>query len=74
MFDLVVGECRVTDDQVITFDGVVYHPHLVDKCHYMLVATTGTYRDKLVILLERGSSRRNQVISAKEALIRLRYV
>lgn len=47
--------------KVNTFDGVEYEPRMIDQCQYMVVAATGT-ENKLVILLDRGSSDRNQVI------------
>lgn len=73
-----VAGCRVTSDEVTTFDRVVYHPRLIDKCQYMLLATAGTYRDKLVMLLERGSAGQNQVNAHNQhhissLLIRVRH-
>ncbi|XP_045027440.1 uncharacterized protein LOC116919379 [Daphnia magna] len=55
------GECRVGNNQITTFDGVVYEPRFIDECQYMVVAATGP-QDKLVVLLDRGTNARNQVL------------
>lgn len=55
------GECRIGNEEIVTFDGVAYRPEMRNCSRYLAVASTGN-EDKLAVLIDAASKVRHSYL------------